>query len=93
MSGTLLHPSEMVILKLVSSFTNTGELCYQFLRSFILLIPSHGLSTRLTGGPANSGCLGFGEAGGMGEGWGDGLATLIRQIEEHKNFRYVSIDS
>ena len=31
---------------------------------------SHGLSTRLTGGPANSGCLGFGEPGGMGEGWG-----------------------
>lgn len=29
---------------------------------------SHGLSTRLTGGPANSGCLGYGEAGGMGEG-------------------------
>ncbi|GJN91527.1 hypothetical protein Rhopal_004550-T1 [Rhodotorula paludigena] len=39
---------------------------------------SHGLSTRLTGGPANSGCLGWGEAGGMGEGWGDALATLIR---------------
>jgi extracellular elastinolytic metalloproteinase len=37
----------------------------------------------------NSGCLGFGEAGGMGEGWGDAIATLIRQIEEHMNFRYV----
>ncbi|OWZ33300.1 extracellular elastinolytic metalloproteinase [Cryptococcus neoformans c45] len=47
---------------------------------------SHGLSTRLTGGPANSGCLGYGEAGGMGEGWGDAIATLIRQVEEHKNF-------
>ncbi len=31
---------------------------------------SHGLSSRLTGGPANSGCLGWGESGGMGEGWG-----------------------
>ena len=31
---------------------------------------THGLSTRLTGGPANSGCLGWGESGGMGEGWG-----------------------
>lgn len=31
---------------------------------------SHGLSTRLTGGPKNSGCLGWGESGGMGEGWG-----------------------
>lgn len=39
---------------------------------------SHGLSTRLTGGPANSGCLGWGESGGMGEGWGDFLATIIR---------------
>ncbi|KAH8920321.1 peptidase M36, partial [Atractiella rhizophila] len=39
---------------------------------------AHGISTRLTGGPANSGCLGWGEAGGMGEGWGDAFATLIR---------------
>ena len=31
---------------------------------------SHGVSTRLVGGPANSGCLGWGEAGGMGEGIG-----------------------
>ncbi|KAJ7186854.1 hypothetical protein C8R46DRAFT_1058231 [Mycena filopes] len=34
---------------------------------------SHGLSTRLTGGPLNSGCLPFGESGGMGEGWGGEL--------------------
>ncbi|KAI0028213.1 Fungalysin metallopeptidase-domain-containing protein [Vararia minispora EC-137] len=47
---------------------------------------SHGLSTRLTGGPANSGCLGFGEAGGMGEGWGDFLATMIRSKEEYSDF-------
>jgi extracellular elastinolytic metalloproteinase len=39
---------------------------------------AHGLSTRLTGGPANSGCLGWGESGGMGEGWGDFMATSIR---------------
>ncbi|RKP16979.1 peptidase M36 [Rozella allomycis CSF55] len=39
----------------------------------------HGISTRLTGGPANSGCLGFGEAGGMGEGWSDVFAVLLRQ--------------
>lgn len=31
---------------------------------------SHGLSTRLTGGPRDSSCLGWGESGGMGEGWG-----------------------
>lgn len=29
---------------------------------------SHGLSTRLTGGPMQSSCLGWGESGGMGEG-------------------------
>lgn len=44
---------------------------------------THGVSTRLTGGPANSGCLGWGEAGGMGEGWGDFFATLFRMNGEH----------
>ncbi|KAI1318743.1 Fungalysin/Thermolysin Extracellular metalloproteinase 5 [Mortierella claussenii] len=44
---------------------------------------AHGISTRLTGGPANSGCLGWGEAGGMGEGWGDFFATLFRQNKSH----------
>ncbi|KXN74711.1 zinc-dependent metalloprotease [Conidiobolus coronatus NRRL 28638] len=43
---------------------------------------SHGLSIRLTGGPANSNCLGWGEAGGMGEGWGDAIATLFRQRKQ-----------
>ncbi|CAG8518674.1 17313_t:CDS:2 [Cetraspora pellucida] len=39
---------------------------------------AHGISTRLTGGPLNSNCLGWGEAGGMGEGWGDFFATILR---------------
>jgi extracellular elastinolytic metalloproteinase len=47
---------------------------------------SHGLSTRMTGGPANSGCLGWGESGGMGEGWGDFLATTIRSTSEYKDY-------
>ncbi|KAI0051287.1 extracellular elastinolytic metallo proteinase [Auriscalpium vulgare] len=47
---------------------------------------SHGLSTRLTGGPANSGCLGWGESGGMGEGWGDFLATTIRSNSTYSDF-------
>ena len=38
---------------------------------------SHGVSTRLVGGPANSGCLGWGEAGGMGEGIG---ASAYRRL-------------
>ncbi|GJJ14215.1 hypothetical protein Clacol_008477 [Clathrus columnatus] len=47
---------------------------------------SHGLSTRLTGGPANSNCLGWGEAGGMGEGWGDFLATTIRSTKRYSDY-------
>lgn len=47
---------------------------------------SHGLSTRLTGGPANSGCLGWGESGGMGEGWGDFLATTIRSTRSYSDY-------
>ncbi|KAF9492360.1 extracellular elastinolytic metallo proteinase [Pleurotus eryngii] len=47
---------------------------------------SHGLSTRLTGGPANSGCLGWGESGGMGEGWGDFLATTIRSTKHYSDY-------
>lgn len=46
----------------------------------------HGISTRLTGGPSNSGCLSGGingageESSGMGEGWSDffALVTTVR---------------
>ncbi|KAL6408847.1 prepro-neutral protease [Ilyonectria robusta] len=38
---------------------------------------THGLSNRLTGGPANSACLSGTESGGMGEGWSDFMATAI----------------
>ncbi|OCH84978.1 peptidase M36, partial [Obba rivulosa] len=47
---------------------------------------SHGLSMRLTGGPANSGCLGWGEAGGMGEGWGDFLVTTIWTTKVYSDY-------
>ncbi|KAJ2771917.1 hypothetical protein IWQ57_001994 [Coemansia nantahalensis] len=39
---------------------------------------THGISNRLTGGPANSDCLVAGEAGGMGEGWSDAVANILR---------------
>lgn len=42
---------------------------------------THGLSTRLTGGGSNSNCLSGTESGGMGEGWGDFMATAIRLKE------------
>ncbi|OJA08451.1 hypothetical protein AZE42_05047 [Rhizopogon vesiculosus] len=47
---------------------------------------AHGLSTRLTGGPKNSGCLGWGESGGMGEGWGDFFATTIRSTSTYQDY-------
>lgn len=39
---------------------------------------THGLTNRMTGGPANSRCLAVLESGGMGEGWSDFFATAIR---------------
>jgi extracellular elastinolytic metalloproteinase len=33
----------------------------------------------------NSGCLPWGESGGMGEGWGDWFATLLRMRKEYRN--------
>ncbi|KAI8318805.1 hypothetical protein GQ54DRAFT_306765 [Martensiomyces pterosporus] len=39
---------------------------------------THGISNRLTGGPANTNCLNTLEAGGMGEGWSDTVANIIR---------------
>ncbi|KAI8911045.1 Fungalysin metallopeptidase-domain-containing protein [Gorgonomyces haynaldii] len=38
---------------------------------------THGLSNRLTGGPANANCLNTPEAGGMGEGWSDVVAMVF----------------
>jgi len=43
----------------------------------------HGISIRLTGGPSNVNCLRTGEAGGMGEGWGDWWATALRQRDTY----------
>ncbi|KAF2165924.1 hypothetical protein M409DRAFT_66876 [Zasmidium cellare ATCC 36951] len=39
---------------------------------------THGLTNRMTGGPANSRCLNVLESGGMGEGWSDFYATALR---------------
>jgi extracellular elastinolytic metalloproteinase len=44
----------------------------------LALLGFSGVSNRLTGGPANSNCLTALESGGMGEGWGDFMATAIR---------------
>ncbi|KAJ5291708.1 extracellular elastinolytic metallo proteinase [Penicillium angulare] len=39
---------------------------------------THGLSHRLTGGPATPGCLNGLESGGMGEGWSNFMAISVR---------------
>ncbi|KAJ1963489.1 hypothetical protein GGI12_002021 [Dipsacomyces acuminosporus] len=39
---------------------------------------THGISNRLTGGPSNTDCLNTLEAGGMGEGWSDTVANILR---------------
>ncbi|KAH9265771.1 extracellular metalloproteinase 4 [Batrachochytrium salamandrivorans] len=38
---------------------------------------THGISDRLTGGPATSGCLWTDEARGMGEGWSDMMSMMV----------------
>ncbi|KAI8812976.1 putative extracellular elastinolytic metallo proteinase precursor [Cladochytrium replicatum] len=43
---------------------------------------THGLSNRLTGGPANANCLQTSEAGGMGEGWSDAFALFVTQHDD-----------
>jgi hypothetical protein len=46
---------------------------------------THGLSTRLTGGPSNSGCLGQGESGGMGEGWSGESSPFVDLVRLKAN--------
>jgi extracellular elastinolytic metalloproteinase len=38
---------------------------------------AHGVTTRLTGGPGNSGCLNADQSGGMGEGWSDWFSLAL----------------
>ncbi|KIJ10473.1 hypothetical protein PAXINDRAFT_16559 [Paxillus involutus ATCC 200175] len=47
---------------------------------------AHGPSTRLTGRPKNSGCLGWNESGGTGEGSGDFIATSIRSTSTYSDY-------
>ncbi|KAI8853945.1 peptidase M36, partial [Chytridium lagenaria] len=42
----------------------------------------HGVSTRLTGGPANSNCLRSSQSSGMGEGWSDFFGVLTQMKQE-----------
>jgi extracellular elastinolytic metalloproteinase len=50
-----------------------------FDNSVIIHEYGHGVSTRLTGGPANSNALNAIQSGGMGEGWSDFYALMFLQ--------------
>ncbi|KAJ6789113.1 hypothetical protein PWT90_08947 [Aphanocladium album] len=54
---------------------------------------THGVSMRMTGGPDNTGCLGGTEAGGMGEGWSDFMATAIHTKKRYNNTKIVYFGS
>jgi extracellular elastinolytic metalloproteinase len=41
---------------------------------------THGLTTRLVGGPQNANALNAPQSGGMGEGWGDYIACIINNV-------------
>ncbi|QRV88152.1 extracellular metalloproteinase MEP [Ceratobasidium sp. AG-Ba] len=47
---------------------------------------SHGLSSRLTGGPSAAGCLSTDQAGGMGEGWSDWIGTTVRSTSTYSDY-------
>ncbi|CAE7214461.1 unnamed protein product, partial [Rhizoctonia solani] len=48
---------------------------------------SHGLSSRLTGGPGRLECLEMGVYGrGLGEGWSDFIATLVRSTSTYRDY-------
>ncbi|KIK73374.1 hypothetical protein PAXRUDRAFT_794911, partial [Paxillus rubicundulus Ve08.2h10] len=47
---------------------------------------AHGLSMCLTDGPKNSGCLGWGESGSMGEGWADFTTTSVHSTSTYSDY-------
>lgn len=74
--GTALHnslASTTVSVTLqgrrVDSAFDTGVVIHEY---------GHGLSNRLTGGPANSNCLNMVQSSGMGEGWSDFLGLVLQ---------------
>ncbi|KAI8051428.1 extracellular elastinolytic metallo proteinase [Syncephalis plumigaleata] len=52
---------------------------------------THGISTRLTGGPSNVRCLDDYESGGMGEGWGDFFGVWLRLKAGDKRDKAMSL--
>ncbi|KAI9598470.1 Fungalysin metallopeptidase-domain-containing protein [Syncephalis fuscata] len=49
-----------------------------FVNDIIVHEYSHGISSRLTGGPSNANCLSDRESLGMSEGWGDFFSVFLR---------------
>ncbi|MCA9013164.1 MAG: M36 family metallopeptidase, partial [Planctomycetaceae bacterium] len=68
-------------------FTFTTPTRDSDLDSFIIVHEfGHGLSNRLTGGPANAGALIQAQSRGMGEGWSDFLALMFTQKSTDAQF-------
>ena len=61
------------------SGNDPGDLDGDFDNGIVIHEYGHGVSTRLTGGPANSGSLDALQSGGMGEGWSDWWALMFTQ--------------
>ncbi|EIW74726.1 hypothetical protein CONPUDRAFT_170062 [Coniophora puteana RWD-64-598 SS2] len=47
---------------------------------------THGLTSRLAGGPGVPGCLHLGESKGMSEGWSDYVATTVRATDPRADY-------
>jgi extracellular elastinolytic metalloproteinase len=67
--------SSLNISLVLPSVSGPNQLDGDFDNGIIAHEYGHGISTRLTGGPANSGCLGNDEQ--MGEGWSDFFALAV----------------
>ena len=62
-------------------FTTTNPRRDSSLESVIITHEyGHGVSNRLTGGPANASALSALQSGGMGEGWSDWWSLMFRQV-------------
>ncbi|KAL5040318.1 hypothetical protein RTP6_007334 [Batrachochytrium dendrobatidis] len=68
------------IMRMFTWTSKTPNLDGSMDNSVIIHELTHGLSTRLTGGPDDSSCLQLQESSGMGEGWSDFLSLALEAV-------------
>jgi extracellular elastinolytic metalloproteinase len=68
LKASLAKPSVSVGPEFLDGDFDNGIIAHEY---------GHGISTRLTGGKSNSGCLNVGEASSAGEAWSDFLALAV----------------